>query len=307
MRSAPGHCPQSPGMLPSLNPPEPSDRPPLPGRTRGHSQEAPVPRRGARKVVLITGASSGIGEAVALACARAGHAVVLVARRVDRLEAVARLIDRPDDVLVLPTDLADPVSLRETVALAEQHFGRIDSLVANAGVAGAGPFLTGSDAAMLEPVTINLVAVMLCARAVLPGMIARGGGHILTVSSVAGEIPAPGAAAYAASKAGVTAFSEALRREVAPHQVRVTAILPGFIRTAMTHDLPFPMAPPSVVGDLVVRLLRRPRSRAVIPRGYGALIWLQRCLPGVIDLLVRQAHRRLKAGGAAPVDPDGGN
>ena len=119
-------------------------------------------------------------------------------------------------------------------------------------------------------------------------MQAAGGGHILAIASVSAEIAMPGAAIYAATKAGVVAFCEGLRREVNPHGIAVTAILPGFIATPMTANVTFPMPPASVVGDAVARLIRHPRRRVVIPAWYAPLMTLNRLAPGLIDMMVRR-------------------
>jgi short-subunit dehydrogenase len=251
----------------------------------------------AQRVVLITGASSGLGEAMALACAAAGHCVALAARREERLQALAARIGRPEAALVLPGDVRDPEAIRAMVAATEARFGRIDALVANAGVGHNAPFLAMGEDELREQIDVNLVAVMQCCRAVLPGMLERGRGHLITISSVGAEIPGPGAAVYAATKAGVIAFSESLRREVEPRGVRVTTVLPGFIRTAMTAGVPMAMPEPVIVGRLVACLLRHPRRRAVIPRFYGAAIWLNRFAPSLVDRLIRRLYgRRADAG-----------
>jgi len=252
-----------------------------------------------QKVVLITGASSGLGEAIAISCARAGHRVALAARRIDRIEDLARRIDRPLDTLALQTDMKNPEDIFRMAAATLEEFGRIDALIANAGVGHGGPFATSSEQQMLEQLDVNLLGVMRCVHQVLPTMIARGSGHILTVASVAAEIPSPRGAVYAATKAGVLAFSEGLRREVRANGIHVTTIIPGFVRSEMTADVPIEMPPASIVGDAVVELLRSPRARAVIPRYYGAAIWANRFAPWMVDMalafLQKDLDRRARA------------
>ena len=236
------------------------------------------------KVVLITGASSGLGEATALACVRSGHRVALAARRVDRLNEIAARIDRPNDTLVIPADMRDRESIQRMATAAEEHFGRVDALVANAGVGYWGPFTEDTEERMLHQMEVNLFGVVRSARAVLPGMLQRGSGHILTISSVAGDVASSNGVMYAMSKAGVTSFSDGLRRELLPTGVKVTTIIPGFIHTEMTSHHNIPMPPASVIGDAVVRLLKRPQARVVLPRHYGAMIWLNRLAPWLIDI-----------------------
>jgi short-subunit dehydrogenase len=143
-----------------------------------------------------------------------------------------------------------------------------------------------SEEQLLDQIEVNLLAVMRAARAVLPGMLARKSGHILSIASVASEIPSPQGVVYAASKGGVLAFSEGLRRELRGTGVHVTVIQPGFIRTEMTAAVTLPMPEAALVGDVVVRLLRHPRRRALTPRFYGAGIWLNRFAPGIVDWMI---------------------
>ncbi len=245
------------------------------------------------KVVLITGASSGLGAAAAQACAAAGHRVVLAARRMDRLQQVADAIGRSENVLLIPTDIRSLESIQAMVRIAEERFGQIDVLVANAGVGKWEPLHDSNEDTLLWQMDVNVLGVVRCAREVLPGMLQRKSGHIITVASVAGEIPSAGTSIYSATKAAVIGFSEGLRREVEASGVRVTCIQPGFIQSEMTEGNPFPMPPASVVGDLVVRLIRRPVRRAVVPRWYGAGIWLNRFLPAWIDLIAWSMHQRI--------------
>lgn len=249
--------------------------------------------RATSKVVLITGASSGLGAAAAQACAAAGHRVVLAARRLDRLQQVADAIGRSEDVLLIPTDIRSLESIQAMVRIAEERFGHIDVLVANAGVGKWEPLCESSEETLLWQTDVNVLGVVRCAREVLPGMLKRKCGQIITVASVAGEIPSAGTSIYSATKAAVIGFSEGLRREVEASGIRVTCIQPGFIQSEMTEGNPFPMPPASVVGDLVVRLIRRPVRRAVIPRWYGAGIWLNRVLPSWIDWIAARMHQRI--------------
>jgi short-subunit dehydrogenase len=183
---------------------------------------------------LVTGASSGIGEALAWVLAAQGCNLVLVARRRDRLEAMATRMR--DELLVsvevLAADLADPEQL-ESVAkrVADQQFP-VELLVNNAGRTPQpiGP-LSGQEPALeQEKIAVNVIALTRLTQAALPGMQARGHGGVLNVSSFASFIPQPNAAVYAASKAFVTSFSESVHSEAARHGVHVTALAPGFTR-----------------------------------------------------------------------------
>jgi short-subunit dehydrogenase len=239
--------------------------------------------------VLITGASSGLGEAAARSCARDGARVALAARREERLRALAEELEAAGtSALVIPTDIRDPESIRAMAAATLERFGQIDALVANAGVGHAVPVIETTEEQLLDQVEVNLLGVIRSAQAVLPAMRAVGKGHILAVASVAAGCAMPGAAIYGATKAGVVRFCEGLRREEGPHGIAVTAILPGFIATPMTAGLSFPMPPASRVGDAIARLIRRPRREVVIPRWYVLAMALNRVAPGLFDAFERR-------------------
>jgi len=186
------------------------------------------------KVVAITGASSGIGEATALACAQAGAAVALAARRADRIEALAQRIEAEGGrALALPTDVADEGQARAFVQHAYEHLGRLDVLVNNAGVMLLGPVEGADTNDWRRMVDVNVLGLLYCTHAALPVMRAQGGGHIVNVSSVAGRHAGLGAAVYNLTKFGVCGFSEALRQEALHAGVRVTIVEPGFVATEL--------------------------------------------------------------------------
>jgi NADP-dependent 3-hydroxy acid dehydrogenase YdfG len=189
-------------------------------------------------VVAITGASSGIGEATALMCARAGAAVALAARRADRIEELARRIEEDGGrAIALPTDVADERQARAFVEHAYERLGRLDALVNNAGVMLLGPVEGADTEHWRRMIDANLYGVLYCAHAALPVMREQGSGHIVNVSSVAGRRASAGAAVYNMTKFGVTAFSEALRQEALNSNVRVTVVEPGLVATElMTHN-----------------------------------------------------------------------
>ena len=186
------------------------------------------------KVALVTGASSGIGEATALALAEEGARVVAAARRKDRLERlVKRITERGGQALPLVVDVADETQVRAMVQRTQQTWGRVDILVNDAGVAQVGPIDGANTQDWREMVNINLLGLMYATHAVLPLMKAQGSGHIVNISSKAGRRVGEGMGVYSATKWGVGAFSEALRQEVAPQHVRVTVIEPGVVATEM--------------------------------------------------------------------------
>jgi NADP-dependent 3-hydroxy acid dehydrogenase YdfG len=190
-----------------------------------------------QQVVAITGASSGIGEATALAAAEAGAAVALGARRTDRIEALAqRISDGGGRAIAIGVDVSDEEQANAFVRRANDELGRLDALVNNAGVMLLGPIAGAPTDEWRRMIDANLYGVLYCTHAALPLMLAQGGdprGHIVNVSSVAGRRASAGSAVYNATKFGVNAFSEALRQEVAESDIRVTLIEPGAVSTEL--------------------------------------------------------------------------
>lgn len=245
--------------------------------------------RQAAGVALVTGASSGIGAATALALARRGYALALAARRAPELEQVAGQITTGGGVaLAVPADLRDDAQVERLVGLSLEHFGRIDVLVNNAGVSTRHRAYAPSDEQIELVLGTNLIAPLKLTRAVLPAMLERRSGHIINIGSVAGHVSATGHALYNASKHALRSWNDTLRREVRRQGIRVSLISPGFIRTPMTTELRFvPKARPELVARAVVKLLRRPRRELVVPGYYRPLIWLTRSWPTLADFLLR--------------------
>ncbi|PJF45016.1 MAG: hypothetical protein CUN55_00950 [Phototrophicales bacterium] len=186
------------------------------------------------KVVIITGASSGLGEAFAEVFARRGAKVVLAARREDRLRRVAeRIAPYATDVLVMPVDITIPEQRQRLIDETLRTFGQIDILVNNAGVSG-GNYYDQLDSSFIEQtLQVNLVAPLLLTRLVLPHMRQRNEGYIVNIGSAMGREPTPYFAHYCASKAGLAAFSDSLRRELFDTNIHVLYAALGWIRTEM--------------------------------------------------------------------------
>jgi NADP-dependent 3-hydroxy acid dehydrogenase YdfG len=186
------------------------------------------------KVAAVTGASSGIGEATALALAAEGAAIALGARREDRLRDLAQRIESDGGrALPIEVDVGDEDSARSFVEKTKSELGSLDVLVNNAGVMLLGP-IEGADVEnWRRMVDVNVLGLLYCTHAALPIMREQGGGTIVNVSSVAGRFANAGSGVYNLTKFGVNAFSEALRQEAVESKIRVAVVEPGFVATEL--------------------------------------------------------------------------
>jgi NADP-dependent 3-hydroxy acid dehydrogenase YdfG len=188
----------------------------------------------AGRSAIITGASSGIGQATAQALARAGARVCLAARRAERLEELAEEIGQSGgEALALPTDVTDYSQVEKMVSSAEEAFGGVDILVNVAGIMLPAPIAEADPADWHTMVEVQLMGAMYATRATLPGMLGRGNGHIVNVSSTSGRTHQPLFSGYAAAKHGLGAFTNILRKEVHPNRIRVTLFEPGPTETEL--------------------------------------------------------------------------
>ena len=186
------------------------------------------------KVAAITGASSGIGEATALALAAEGAAVSLAARREDRIAELAQRIEKDGGrALAIETDVSDEEQANAFVTRTHEELGGLDILVNNAGVMLLGPVAGAPTEQWRQMVDVNLLGLLYCTHAALPIMGSQGSGDIVNVASVAGRIASLGSGVYNMTKWGVVGFSEALRQECSRANVRVTAIEPGWVDTEL--------------------------------------------------------------------------
>jgi len=191
------------------------------------------------KVALITGAGRGIGKEIVLTYARAGADVALVARTKSQLEIVANEVHKTGQrALVIQADVSDPADVQRMVEETLREFGQIDILVNNAAVAGPVPVIDMTLEDWNRMIGVNLTGVYLCSRAVLPHMIERGQGKIISIASGSGLRGSARNAHYSASKAGVIAFTQALANEVREHGLQVNVICPGPIKTEMLASRP---------------------------------------------------------------------
>jgi len=184
--------------------------------------------------VLITGASSGIGKATALAFAEKGIRVALASRSQDKLSAVAEAIrSKGATAAVYPVDLSEIEQVRARMAAIATDFGPIDILVNNAGMGYTSDLMSTSLQDWQQVMNLNLTSVFQCIQAILPGMRDRGQGTIINVASIAGKQSFPGWGVYSASKAGLISLSKTLAAEERAHGIRVTVICPGAVNTSL--------------------------------------------------------------------------
>lgn len=179
------------------------------------------------KVVIITGASMGIGEATARVFAEAGAKVVLAARSADKLEAVAQSLPAQTETLVVPTDMTDPIQVKALIDKTYQRFGQIDILINNAGQAAAGPIATVNPDHYRQIIELNMLGPLHAIQAVVPKMKEQGGGVIINISSGVSKMAIPGIGAYASTKYALNGLSLTARNELATDNIRVVLFHPG--------------------------------------------------------------------------------
>ncbi len=190
------------------------------------------------RVSVVTGAGRGVGRATALLFARAGADLGLASRTGGEIESVAEEVRALGSrALALPTDVGEEDQVEALVAGTLDAFGKVDILVNCAGIAVYAPVLDYPTADFDRTIATNLRGVFLCSRAVLKGMYARGSGTIINIASIAGKVGTANRGAYCASKFGVVGFSEALAQEARRHNVRVSVICPGSVRTTFGRHL----------------------------------------------------------------------
>jgi 3alpha(or 20beta)-hydroxysteroid dehydrogenase len=215
-------------------------------------------------VALVTGASSGIGEMTALTLARQGAAVAIAARRRDRLDALARRIsDAGGTALAIEADVTSQPEAEGLVTRTVQEFGRLDTLVNNAGIVKMGPLRGSSLTDWQQVIDVNLTGAYLGMRYAIEPMITVGGGSIINISSVEGLAGSAHLHAYVAAKFGLRGITKSAAVELAAHNIRVNSIHPGLVHTPLSHGVteafmaPIPLkrgASPEEISQFVVFL-----------------------------------------------------
>jgi len=254
------------------------------------------------KVAWITGASSGIGEALAKELAAQGAILVLSARREDVLQDVRLACNRAEEHLVLPLDMLQPAMFEMAVRKVLDRFGQIDILVHSAGLSQRG---TAADTQLCvdrQIMELNFFGPIALTKQVLPFMFQRNSGHIVVISSLLGKFGAPERSAYCASKHALHGFFDALRAEVHHRGITVTMICPGFVRTnasinalnpdgtpygGMDEDIRRGL-PPQECARRVVRAIERRRREVYIGHKERYAVYLSRFAPGLFSRIIRR-------------------
>lgn len=221
------------------------------------------------KSIFITGASSGLGAAIAGEFARRGYAVAIAARRVERLETLAGSLRAAGAAAVLPLalDVTDFASIDAAVDRAVREFGRLDIVVVNAGVGYSLPVGRGKFAQMRQTIDTNLTGAIATIESTLPRLRAQGGGQVVAITSVAGSRGMPFMGAYSAAKAGLHRYLQALRAEVRHEPIVVTELAPGYIDTDMNRGVkhrPF-VIPLEKGGAILARMIERGVGHRYVP------------------------------------------
>lgn len=256
----------------------------------------------ANKVVLITGASSGIGAAIARVFAAEGARVALAARSAEKLRAVAGSLGT--DALAFPTDMTDRAQVRRTVEATVERFSRLDILINNAGVGMYAPVASMLPNQFEQVVATNWLGPVSAVQAVIPYMRKQGGGQIINISSLAGKIAIPWMGAYCGTKFALNALSDSLRMELAADRIQVLSVCPGriatpFVRNAFrdpaTQPLPSDGIPAERVARAVLRASLQGKREIVVPASNWAYVWLHTLFPRLVDYgMVRYLRGRMR-------------
>lgn len=247
------------------------------------------------RVAIVTGASSGIGRATALALARKGANLCLVARNPDTLELVEReimLLGR--QVLSVSADLTEQARAESLVEETLARFGRIDILVANVGMYVRGPVVQLRVADFEKALSANFYSALYPILATLPHMVAQRYGHLVVVSSMDGKKAIPGDAPYVAAKFALAGLSDVMRQELRDYNIHVTGVFPGRVDTPMISDLRVPWVSaklrPERVARAIVRAIYRRQAEVIVPMQARGLVYLNTFSPRLADWVVRMLH-----------------
>ncbi len=253
------------------------------------------------KVIVITGASSGIGEASAVEFAKRKSSIVLVARRKENLESVAKnLAKYGNEILVCQCDVSKWHEVEQMSKTVLDKFGKIDILVNNAGFAIYGSVLELKIEEIESQMETNYFGMVYCIKAFLPKMLEQKTGHIVNVASVAGSFGLPGIASYCASKFAMLGFSEGLYHELKGTGVGITVVSPIMVRTDFFNHPSFKSIPKysptslssKTVAKAIVKAATSPRLEIIIPSFVRGAVWLKHTIPYLINPILGAAFRK---------------
>jgi short-subunit dehydrogenase len=256
----------------------------------------------ADKTIWITGASSGIGEALAVLASRRDARLVLTARRESELQRVRGLCQDPARVALLPLDLSQ-FDAAEAAKRAESFFGPVDVLVNNAGISQRSYFRDTELPVYRRIMELDFFTPVALTKAVLPGMLERKAGHVVMIGSVVSKIGVPLRTGYAAAKHALAGFTEAARAELWREGLRFTLVCPGFVSTAISKSaltgsggihgvvdeaISAGLAP-EVCAEAIWKAVEKDREEVIIAGREGAFIWLKRFAPGLFSYALKRA------------------
>jgi len=252
--------------------------------------------------VWITGACSGIGEALSYELSHRGARLVLSSNRPDALREVRRRCPRPDDHVVQPLNLTEPDTIQSAADAVHDEVGPVDVLVNNAGIAQRGPAVETETAVVRQVMEVNFFGAVQLTKAVLPTMQDRGRGHIAVVSSVAGKVGAPTLSAYSASKHALQGWFDSLRAEVHDDGIGVTLACPGFVKTSIASNMIATEGQstvkkivekgisPSRCADAIAEAIEREKAEFYAGGWEVINVYLKRFVPGLLRRLVRRGY-----------------
>lgn len=255
------------------------------------------------KIVVITGASSGIGKAAAIEFAKRGAKLAIVSRRKEKLEELQKSLEQfSTEVLVCPCDVSDKEAVKKMSDAVLEKFGKIDILVNNAGFAIYGMVTNLTIEQIESQMQTNYFGMMYCTKNFLPILQQQNSGHIVNVASVAASFGLPGIAPYCASKFAMLGFSEGLKHELKGTNIGVTVVSPIMVRTNFFDHESFAKMPkysptsldPKTVASAIIRASESSRLEIIVPGIVRIGVWLKHTIPFVINPIMGAAFRKLQ-------------
>lgn len=255
------------------------------------------------KIVVITGASSGIGKAAAIEFANKGAKLALVSRRKEKLEELQQFLSKFNtEVLVCPCDVSDKTQVKKMSDQVIEKFGRMDVLVNNAGFAIYGTVSSLSIEEIESQMQTNYLGMIYCIKNFLPVLQKQNSGHIVNVASVAASFGLPGIASYCASKSAMLGFSEGLKHELRGTKIGITVVSPIMVRTNFFDHKSFAKMPkysptsldPKTVAKAILAASESSRLEIIVPGIIRVGVWLKHTIPFVINPIMGAAFRKLQ-------------